>query len=66
MKDRIVWVDARYCWVHKRFEGAGGNNTLRTMERHREEMARLLKRWGKYLSVVEEKGATRLVLHVKR
>jgi len=66
MKDRIVLVDSRYCWIHARFEGKGGNNTLRSSARHQAEIGRLLLRWGRYLKVKKEKGTTRLVIRVVR
>jgi hypothetical protein len=64
--DRIVYVDARYYWIHKRFAGHGGNNTLRTITRHNQEIDLICNRWGRYLSVKQAKQATMLVLHVVR
>jgi len=66
LKKRILWVDSRYVFIHKRFVGQGGNNTLRTMERHRTEIDSLKVRWGKYLVEKKEKQAIRLVLKVRR
>jgi hypothetical protein len=66
LKDRITWVDGRYCFVHKRFVGNGGNNTLRTMSRHQAEIEKLKHRWGKYLVEKKELQAVRLVLKIRR
>lgn len=66
LRDRIVMVDARYQFVHARFAGKGGNAANRSSERQEREMAYLKKKWGPYLSIVQAKGTTRLVLRVKR
>lgn len=66
MRDRIVWVDSRYCWIHIRFEGKGGNNTLRSEDRHNAEIEKLRARWGRYLAVKKEQGTIRLVIRVAR
>jgi hypothetical protein len=66
MKKRIMWCDSRYVFVHKRFVGVGGNNTLRTMDKHAAEIQALRIRWGKYLVEKKEKETIRLVLRIRR
>jgi len=66
LHDRIVLVDGRYSFIHTRFAGGGGNAANRSSERHMREIAYLRRKWGPYLSVVQAKGTTRLVVKVKR
>lgn len=65
-KDRIVWVDDRYCFVHKRFTGKGGNNSSRSAARHEEEIEILKQKWGGCLRVENAKTQTLLKIAVKR
>lgn len=64
--ERIVFVDGRYCWIHKRFEGIGGNNTSRTDARHTSEIKKLQSRWGRHLGVKTQKSVIRITIKVKR
>ncbi len=66
LNERIVFVDGRYCWIHKRFVGSGGNNTARTDARHTSEIKKLQSRWGKYLGVKTQKSVIRITVKVKR
>lgn len=66
LKDRITWQDQRYSFVHKRWTGQGGNNTMRSEERHQLEMDYLKKKWGGYISFEETKTAIRIVMKVDR
>lgn len=66
LKDRIVWSEQRYSFVHKRWSGRGGNAEMRSEERHKQEMEYLQKKWGKYVSFQEKKTAVRMVMHVER
>jgi hypothetical protein len=64
--DRIIWVDCRYNFVHRRFVGRGGNNLLRSQERHDKEINILERRWGKYLNVRVKSSVVQLQVKVKR
>lgn len=66
LRDRIIMLDCRYCFIHTRFAGAGGNAANRSSERHAREIAYLRRKWGPYLNVVQAKGTTRLVVKVRR
>ena len=66
LRDRIIMLDCRYCFIHTRFAGTGGNAVNRSSERHAREIAYLLRKWGPYLDVVQAKGTTRLVVKVRR
>lgn len=66
LRDRIIMLDCRYCFIHTRFGGKGGNCTNRSSERHEREIAYLQRKWGPYLEVVQAKGTTRLVVKVRR
>jgi hypothetical protein len=60
VKDRIVWVDSRFCFIHQRFAGKGGNAINRSEERHRQEVEYLLRKWGPYLAVKQAKTTTKI------
>lgn len=66
LRDRFILLDCRYCFIHTRFGGAGGNAANRSSERHAREIAYLQRKWGPYLDVVQAKGTTRLVVKVRR
>ncbi len=66
LKDRILWTDNRYCFIHKRFVGQGGNNTNRTTQKHRTEIDYLKKRWGAYIKEKQAQGTVRLLVKVGR
>lgn len=66
MKDRFVWIENRYSFVHKRWAGSGGNASNRSEARHKEEIEYLQRKWGKYLKVQDTKTTTRLVMQVPR
>jgi hypothetical protein len=66
LKERIVWCDNRYRFIHDCFSGVGGNNTIRSAERHQAETNRLIKRLGKHLKVSDFKSQTRIAISVPR
>lgn len=66
LHDRITLVDARYCFIHTRFGGSGGNARQRSSERHEEEIRYLRHKWKGHLDHVAAKGTTRLVVRVER
>lgn len=66
MLDRIVWIDNRFSFVHRRFEGSGGNASNRSSERHAAEIKYLTQKWGKYIGVQDVKTTTRIVVKVER
>lgn len=66
VRDRFVFVDGRYSFIHTRFAGAGGNAKQRSAARHEQEIKYLKRKWGPYLDVVQAKGTTRLCVRVVR
>jgi hypothetical protein len=66
LKDRILWSDGRYVFIHKRFTGQGGNNTNRTTQRHRVEIDHVKRKWGCYIQEKHMKGTIRLIVKVSR
>jgi len=66
LKDRITWVENRFSFIHKRFVGSGGNNSLRSAERHEAEIEYLKKKWGGYLKFAAAKGTIRMNPDVDR
>ena len=66
LKHRIVFVDLRFSFAQKRFEGKGGNAVNRSSEQHHRELAYLKRKWGSHLIVRQTKTTTRLVVNVER
>lgn len=67
LHDRIMFMDCRFKFDNVRaFKGRGGNASNRSLERHRQEIEYLKRKWGRYLQVVHDKQTTRLVLKVPR
>lgn len=66
LKDRIVWIENRYSFVHRRWVGQGGNAANRSESRHEAEIAYLQKKWGRHLSIQAKKHAVRLAIHIER
>jgi hypothetical protein len=65
-RDRIVWVDDRFRFLHKRFTGSGGNASNRSSQRHHDEMEYLRRKWGRYLELKQAQSTTRLCVRVPR
>lgn len=65
-KYRVVCIDTRYSFVHKRFKNRGGNDHMRSSDRNALEIERLLARWGKWLNVERAKTTLKLKVKVKR
>lgn len=65
-RDRIVLIDGRYSFIHRRFEGRGGNAANRSAERHAAEISYLRTKWGPYLQAQPSKTTMRLVVRVPR
>ena len=66
LRDRIIFMDCRYSFIHTRFGGSGGNAANRSSERHAREIAYLQRKWGQYLKVEPAKGTTLLKVCVPR
>lgn len=66
VKERILWIDNRYIFVHDRFKNKGGNNINRTKEQHELEIKVLKNRWGNTIKRKDLKGTIRLSLNIKR
>lgn len=65
-RQRIVWQDMRFSFVHGCFKGTGGNAGQRSAARHARELAYLQRKWGPYLSVKKGKGVVHLKTQVPR
>jgi hypothetical protein len=50
LKHRIVWHDARFCFVGKALNNRGGSAHLRSAEAFARERAILKQKWGKYVT----------------
>lgn len=66
LKDRIVWIENRYSFVHKRWIGSGGNASNRSEDRHNQEIKYLCNKWGSHLSVQMSKTTLRMNPRVSR
>ena len=66
LKYRVVLIDRRFAFVHKRFTNRGGNDHMRSSARNQLEIERLQARWGQWLGVEEAKSTIKLKVKVKR
>ena len=66
LKYRVVCIDTRFAFVHKRFKNKGGNDHVRSSDRNRLEIERLKDRWGKWLALTDAKTTLRLNCKVPR
>jgi len=66
VKNRFIWIDNRFCFVHKRFNDTGGNAINRSAERHEAEIAYLKKKWKGHLQIKQTKSQTILQIKVER
>lgn len=66
LKYRVVCIDTRYSFVHKRFKNRGGNDHVRSSERNAVEIERLLDRWGPWLAIEQAKTTVKLKVKVRR
>jgi hypothetical protein len=66
LKYRVVFIDRRFAFVHKRFTNSGGNDHLRTSRRSDDEIAYLKQKWGKWIAVEGAKTTIKLKVKVKR
>ncbi len=51
LKDRILYSDRRFCFLHKRFTMAGGNTFGRDYSADLAEIRLIQARWGRYVKV---------------
>lgn len=66
LKHRIVFIDRRFSFVHKRFTNSGGNDHVRSAQRSQAEIDRLKDRWGPWLGVEEAKTTIKIKVKVRR
>lgn len=60
-RDKIVWIDNRFSFVHDRFQMAGGNSVNRTEEQWAADLKDLRDQWGSIIQF-DGKGKRRLSL----
>ena len=63
-RHKIIWMENRYSFVHRRFVGQGGNAVSRSKERNDHEIAYLQAKWKRHLQVRDTRTTTRLVLDI--
>lgn len=66
LKYRVVAIDRRFAFVHRRFTNPGGNDHMRSSSRNELEIERLQARWGRWIGVQQVKTTTRLKVRVRR
>jgi hypothetical protein len=49
-RDRIVWIEDRWCFVNKRFTNRGGLTGARTADSYEEAQALMRSKWGSYVN----------------
>jgi hypothetical protein len=55
-RDRMVWIDDRFGFVHQRFVGSGGNAVSRSKERDEQELRYLKDTWRGAVNIKPLKG----------
>jgi len=66
MKDRIVWIDDRYCWRGIKRGNIGGLSAYRTSERDMANGRYLERKWGKYLHLTMKGACSGISVAVPR
>jgi hypothetical protein len=66
-RDRIVWIDTRYCFEIVKDDNAGGSSLLRSEETVTRDVAWMKAKWGKFVTVDDpEDGYMNLGCRVRR
>jgi hypothetical protein len=63
---RIVWQDARFCFVQERDKNLGGNSIFRSEERIKIEQRHLKRKWKGHIRFENYKSQERVALDVVR
>jgi glycosyltransferase involved in cell wall biosynthesis len=63
---RIVWQDARFCFVQERDKNLGGNSLFRSAERIAVERRYLKSKWKGHIRFEEYKSQERVAIDVQR
>ena len=67
LKHRIIVVDGRYSFIHrKRWTYPGGNSQSRSGKRNQWELEYLQKKWGDWITVKNTATTTRIIVNVER
>ncbi|MEQ1862240.1 MAG: hypothetical protein ABMA13_20170 [Chthoniobacteraceae bacterium] len=66
MERRIVWQDARFCFVQERDKNLGGNSLFRSSERIAVERRYLKSKWKAHIRFEEYKSQERVAIDVVR
>lgn len=66
MERRIVWQDARFCFVQERDKNLGGNSLFRSEERIKVEQRHLKRKWKGHIQFENYKSQERVAIDVQR
>ena len=67
LKQRIVYTEDRFSFIQTRFALAGGNAVNRSESREKEELGKLMSKWGGYVKISTSYGGTRnIAIHIDR
>jgi len=66
MDNRLVWNEARFCFVQERDKNLGGNSLFRSGERIEAEKRHLKRKWKAHIRLETYKSQDRVAMDVKR
>lgn len=66
MERRIVWQDARFCFVQERDKNLGGNSLFRSEDRIAIEKRHLKRKWKGHIRFEDYKSQERVAIDVQR
>ncbi|MEQ1862771.1 MAG: hypothetical protein ABMA13_22855, partial [Chthoniobacteraceae bacterium] len=66
LERRIVWQDARFCFVQERDKNLGGNSLFRSSDRIAVERRYLKSKWKAHIRFEEYKSQERVAIDVTR
>jgi hypothetical protein len=63
---RLVWNEARFCFVQNRDKNLGGNSLFRTADRIATEKRHLKRKWKAHITFEDYKSQDRVAIHAPR
>ena len=66
MDNRLVWNEARFCFVQERDKNLGGNSLFRSADRIATEKRHLKRKWKAHITFENYKSQDKVAMHVPR
>jgi hypothetical protein len=66
MDNRLVWNEARFCFVQERDKNLGGNSLFRSGERIAAEKRHLMRKWKAHIRFENYKSQDRVAMDAPR